>query len=99
MIDELEIAARIDDAGPASHARRTESAFPSGALLSTEGLGTAIRPRELLRSVVRGENNNGVVSDTQVIELLQKLPDDPIEFLLPAHPKQKRSAACAGLPV
>src|SRR5580658_9397220 len=70
----------LDDAGPASYARDAEASVPSGALFSAERLGTTIRPCKLFGTVVRGQNNDGVVGDAQVIELLEKLADDPIEF-------------------
>src|ERR1022692_2010223 len=84
----------LDHAGPASQARHAEATLPGGALLSTEGRGTAVRPRKLLGAVVHGKNNDGVVGDAQVIELLQKLAYDPIEFHHPVREKTVTALVC-----
>src|SRR5262245_26536002 len=65
---------------PAHHEGRAEPAFPAKPFLATERSGPAIRPAKLLCAVVRCEDDNGIVSDTQLVEFLQKLTDHPVEF-------------------
>ncbi|MNX32731.1 hypothetical protein D3C86_629430 [compost metagenome] len=59
-------------AGPADHGRYAEGAFPVGVLFAAERGGCRIRPRELIRPVVRRVDHDGVLGDAQVIQLFQE---------------------------
>jgi hypothetical protein len=67
--------------GPPDHTWSAEPAFPTQALLTPEGRGAAVGPRELLGAVVGGEHNHGVVRDAKRVELVEQLTDDPVELL------------------
>src|SRR5262245_60613605 len=75
--------ARGNPPRPAHHEGHAESTLPAKSLLAAERGGPAIRPAELLRAVVRCEDDNGVFSDTQLVELVQEFTDDPIELRHP----------------
>src|SRR5439155_667414 len=53
----------LDVAWPADHARHAKGAFPIGGLLVAERRGAAVRPAVLVRTVVGGVEDDGVVSD------------------------------------
>src|SRR4029077_7697294 len=60
---------------PADEAGHTPATFPVGVLLTAERAGGAVRPRIVLGAVVGGVHNDGVVGDTQLIELGENLTD------------------------
>src|ERR1700712_943003 len=65
---------------PAENCRHAESPFENRTFgLSKRGL-TAIRPGEEFGSVVRGEQDNGVVLDAHVLDFGQYQPDVVIEL-------------------
>ena len=78
--DVVDLGARLDDAGPAHHARHAVAAFPVRVLLALERRGAAVRPREDLGAVVGRPDDDGVVGDAEVIELLQELADHAVEL-------------------
>src|SRR3954453_11556319 len=78
--DAVEDLARGDPPLPADSERRPEPAFPPQPLLAPERRGPTVGPAELLRAVVGGEDDHGVVGDAQIVELIQKLSDDPVEL-------------------
>ena len=67
--------AGLDMAGPAHHRRDAEGALPVRVLLRAEGRGGGVGPGELVRAVVGGVDDDGVVGDAHVVERLQQLAD------------------------
>src|SRR6478752_285449 len=65
---------------PANHRRDAISTFPVGILLALEGRRPAVGPRERLGAIVGGVDHDGVVGDTEVVELFQQLPDLAVMF-------------------
>jgi hypothetical protein len=53
--------AGFDDTRPAGKAGHSKTAFPGGAFLTAERRVAAVRPRECLRAVIAGEDNDSVV--------------------------------------
>ncbi|MND76385.1 hypothetical protein D3C80_680320 [compost metagenome] len=51
------------------------AALVGGAFLAQERRGAAVRPGDLLRTVVGGVDDDGVVGDAEVIQLLQQFAD------------------------
>src|SRR5450755_977720 len=72
--------ARLDDPRPARQSGYTKAALPRGALFATERHGASIRPSEFFNAVVAGEDDDGVVGDSKIIELLKQLADHPVEL-------------------
>src|SRR5262249_2906602 len=68
--DSVRDGARLDLPRPGDHARLPEAAFADRAFGVLERSHAAIRPREYLRPVVRGEDDNGVVGLADIIEML-----------------------------
>src|SRR5215510_7041202 len=62
-------------AWPAHHHRDTDAAFPCRTLLATERRIAAVGPEQQLVTVVGRVDNDGIVTDTEVIELLEKRTD------------------------
>src|SRR3546814_15603622 len=52
--------------------------FPVGVLLAAEGSGSRVRPGVLVRAVVGGVEDDGVVGDAHVVERHQHLPDQRV---------------------
>ena len=73
--DLVDDGARLDDAGPLEDAGHTVAALPVGVLLAAEGRRAAVGPAQGFGAVVSGIHENGVVRNTQVIELLEELAD------------------------
>ena len=67
--------AGLNDTRPAHDQWDAEPAFPGRALLTEEGRRSAVRPSEFFRAVVGGVDDNGIVSDAEVVELFQHLAD------------------------
>ena len=72
-----------DDTGrdvtrPADHLRDAERAFPVGVLLASERGGRAVGPRVGVRTVVGAVDDDGVVSDTQLVKRIEQLADIPV---------------------
>ncbi len=67
-------------AGPACDTRHAETAFKGGALGGFERRHAAVGPSEDFGAVVRGENDDSVVSLADVIEVLQDLADAVIHL-------------------
>ncbi|MNQ93271.1 hypothetical protein D3C85_1087290 [compost metagenome] len=67
------VAARLDHTGPFHQQWHAVPALVGGALLPIERRGSAIRPTNLLRAIVGGVDDDGVVGDAQVIEFFQQL--------------------------
>src|SRR5262245_10106695 len=65
-------------AWPANQTRHTESTLPSRCLLASVRCGSTIGPTHYLGAVVRAVDDDGVVSDSKVIELLQQLSDHAV---------------------
>src|SRR5262245_44526902 len=63
-------SARFDHARPANQARGSIAALPIGRLLAAVWGSAAVGPRHYFGAVVRAVNNDGVVSDSEVVELL-----------------------------
>ena len=61
----------FDHPGPADERWHTEGAFPASRLLTLKRRRAAIGPGEDFSAVVRGVNNDRVVSDAEVVELLE----------------------------
>src|SRR5215211_6792700 len=73
--DAVQDRACIDLARPADEAWYAPSALPVGILLAPERRVCAIRPSVVLRSVVGRVHDNGVVGDSQFVELVEYHPD------------------------
>src|SRR5215475_8961379 len=73
-------AARLDHARPANDRRHAEAALANGTLGVFERRHAAIRPGEYLRTVVRGEDDDGVVGLADVVEMLQQCADAVIQL-------------------
>ena len=73
--DVVEDGAGLDDAGPADGARHAVAAFPVAVLLAAEGRRAAVGPGELLRAVVGGIHDDGVVFEAEFLELVEQLAD------------------------
>ena len=67
--------ARLDLAWPAHEAWNAPAAFPVGVLLRAERRGRSIRPGVVLRAVVRGIHDDGVVGNAQLVEFVEYLAD------------------------
>src|SRR6516225_6362219 len=67
-------------ARPTDDRRDTKAAFEAGALGAFEWSLAAIRPGEYLGSVVGGENDDGVVSLADVLQVLQDLADTVVHL-------------------
>ena len=75
----LDLAGR-HPARPADHRRRAEAAFHDRALALRERRLSAVRPGEDLGAVVGGEDDDGVVVDTHVLELLHHDADVVVQL-------------------
>ena len=67
-------------AWPADHGRGAIAAFQDRALALRERCLSAIGPGEDLGAVVGGEDDNGIVVDTHVLELLHQQADVVVEL-------------------
>src|SRR5271166_759767 len=70
----------LDHARPANDERDTVSTLPARVLLATEGSGSAVGPAHGFGAVVGGEDDDGVVGNTEVIELLQDYANVVVEL-------------------
>ena len=73
--DAVQYRARLDLPRPAHEAGYAPAAFPVGILLAAERGGGAVGPGVVLRSVVGGVHDDGVVGDAQLIELVEHHAD------------------------
>src|ERR1700722_8267710 len=73
-------SARLDDTRPTNRAGYSPTAFPVGVLLAAEHCGSPIWPGHDFGTVVGGVHHNGVVGDSQFIELGEQLSDLAIMF-------------------
>src|SRR5262249_10646395 len=73
-------AAGLDLAWPADDARNAEAPLADGAFGVLEWRHAAIGPREHLRAVVRGEDDDGVVGLANVVEMLEQRADTVIQL-------------------
>ena len=73
--DAVQHRAGLDLARPAHEARHAPAAFPVGVLLAAERRVGAVRPGVVLRAVVGGVHDDGVVGDAQLVELVEHLAD------------------------
>src|SRR5262249_24339900 len=64
-------AAQLDVTRPANDGGNTEAAFTNGAFGGFEWCPAAIPPGENFGAVVGGENDDGIVSFTHVVQVLQ----------------------------
>ena len=64
-------ATRTDRSRPADHCRNTESALPGRALFFMERRGATVRPRNGFGAVVRAVKHDGVVGNTELVELFE----------------------------
>src|SRR5207249_9919564 len=71
---------RRDMAGPAKDARHAETALEDGSFTLRERCRSAIGPGEDFGAIVGGEDDDGVVVQTEVLELLQHQTDVVIEL-------------------
>ena len=71
---------RLDNARPANHLRHSEAPLKGRALLSVERADAAVRPTELLRTVVRAINNDGVVGNAELVQLVEEQSDRIVMF-------------------
>src|SRR5262245_47748381 len=71
--DLVVLCARLHDARPAHHHRNTEAAFPCRSLLAVKRRHGAVGPESEFGTIVRCIENDGIVRDTEVVELLEKL--------------------------
>src|SRR5437868_15510180 len=69
--------------GPAQEARHAEAALHDRSFALRERCSAAIWPREDLGAVVRGEDDDGVVVNTKILELLYNQTDIVIKL---SHP-------------
>src|SRR5262245_22623464 len=67
-------------AWPADDGRAAESAFHYGSLASSKGGLAAIRPGEVFRTVVCGEQDDRVLFKAVVLEVFHDRADDVIEL-------------------
>src|SRR5262249_27430630 len=67
--------------GPADNQRGAIAAFPRLALLTLEWRNAAIREADRFRTIVGGEDDDGVVGLTHVIELLEDVADIVVKLL------------------
>ena len=72
-----------DLARPPHDARHAETALHDRPLATGERRLTAVGPGEILRTVVRGERQDGVFLETGILELLHDLADDLVELRHP----------------
>ena len=72
--------AGLDNAGPTDGAGHTVAAFPVFVLLAAEGRGAAVGPAKLLRAVVGGIHDDGVVLEAEFFELVEELADHAVVF-------------------
>src|SRR4029079_12703567 len=71
----VDFGARLHESRPTDHRRHAVAAFPVRVLFAAKWRGAAVRPAEGFGAVVGCVDHYGVVCDTQIIELLQKLSD------------------------
>ena len=70
--DAVEGLAGRESAGPAHESRHPISAFPVGVLLASKWRGAGIGPGVVMRTVVGRIHHDGVVGDTQFVQLLEQ---------------------------
>src|SRR5271165_396361 len=70
----------LDHPRPANNEGNAISTFPARVLLATEGSGSAVGPAHGFGAIVGGEDDDGVVSNTEVIELLQDYANVVVEL-------------------
>ena len=66
--------AALDLLRPAHEARHPVAALPVGVLLTPERSDAAVRPHIEMRAVVGGVDHDGILSNAQVVQLLEQLP-------------------------
>jgi len=78
--DFVDLRPGLDHAGPAHDAGHAVAAFPVGILLALERRRAAIGPGKHLGAVVGRPHDDGVVGNTQVVELLQELTHHAVQL-------------------
>ena len=78
--DIIDDGTRFDGARPLDGGWHTETTFPLCRLLIAEHRRTAVRPGKYLCAVIRGVHDNGVVFNTQFLELGQQLDNMAVVF-------------------
>jgi CBS domain-containing protein len=73
--DAVEGHAGLPFAGPFDEAGHAEGAFPVRVLLAAEGRGAGVRPGVVVRAVVGGVLDDGVVGDAEFVDELEQLAD------------------------
>jgi hypothetical protein len=64
------------DTWPAAHhARNAKAALPVGVFFTAERSDTAVRPGIVMRTIVRGIDDDGVVVDAEFFELIEQDAD------------------------
>src|SRR5262249_10797453 len=84
---------RPDATRPADHRRHPISTFPVGVLLAAERRHAAVRPRVHVYTVVGAVDDDGVVSDAQIIERLEQVSDVTVMFEHAVHVFAETAAA------
>jgi hypothetical protein len=85
--DTIEDRTSLDISRPAQERRHAPAAFPVDVFLRAERRVRAIRPGVVLGTVVCGIHDDGVVGDTQLVELGEQLADP----LVVSGPSDRRS--------
>jgi hypothetical protein len=67
--------ARRDPGWPAHHHRHPVAAFPTAVLFASVWGVAAVRPQGQFGAVIGGIHNDGVVGDTQLVQLVEQLAD------------------------
>src|SRR5262249_42885462 len=70
--------ARFDHSRPAHHHGNAETTFPCRTLLTVEHRHSAVRPQRELGSVIGGVKNDGVIGNSQLVELIKELTHMPV---------------------
>ena len=74
----IQNCARGDLARPTNHGGHTEAALPVGVLFASERRDRCIRPGVEVWPVIGAVKNDGVISDAQLVELIQQSADQII---------------------
>jgi hypothetical protein len=74
----INLGARLDDARPPNHAGDAIAAFPTRVLFSFERGRAAVGPRKDFSAVVGRIEDNRVISDAEVVKLLEQFSDHAI---------------------
>jgi hypothetical protein len=70
-------------ARPANDAGHAEAAFEGGPFAASERCLPAIRPGKVLRAVVRGEDDDGVIVQTVILQMRQDRANNVVELCHP----------------